>query len=225
LYVEGADHAAFVGAWRTLGEAFSETQDLGAGTLTVTRPDGTVRLIDAYYQDGYDVSEGTPTADVMALTLYCPDPYFRDLDLTLITRAETPLGVDFLSPFPMVSSSLTLGTTVVTNPGTVTAWPTWTLTGPATGLVASNVTTGESFELDISTYTGSPLADGDTVTITTDPPSVVGSTGTNLTGALDWPSAVLWGIPKGDSTVSFTAGGSGTNTAVEASFYARYGTA
>lgn len=224
LYVEGADHATFLTAWRTLGQAFAETLTAGAGTLTVTRPDGTTRLIDAYYQDGYDISEGTPTSDVMALTLYCPDPYFRDLDPTLISRAETPLGVSFLSPFPTVSSSQTLGTTTVTNPGGVTAWPTWTLTGPASGLTATNSTTGESFDLDIVTYTGSPLADGDTVTITTSPPSVVDSSGTNLTGALDWPSAVLWGLPPGDSNVSFIAGGSGTNTAVEASFYARYET-
>lgn len=233
VYVEGisgdtaADrHDSFVAQWRTLAEAMTETSQLERpGTLTVARPDGTRRLIDAYYSDGWDAEASGGVADTAVVQLWCPDPYFRDLDPTLITRAQLPLGVNFFAPFPSVSSSQTLGTTVVTNPGSVPAWPTWTLTGPASDLTATNVTRGESFTLDVVTYRGAPLAAGETVVITTSPPSVTGPDGSDWTGALDWPSAVLWQLAKGNSTVSFVVGGASAGTAMTAEFYAQYETA
>jgi hypothetical protein len=225
LYVEGADNAEFLGRWRNLAGAFTSTTRQGAGVLTVAYLDETARMIDAYYQDGWDAAEFGSTADTAVLTLYCPDPYFRDDALTWITRSSLPLGASFLSPFPTVSSATTLGTSTVNNPGGVVAWPTWQLTGPASDLTATNVTTGESFTLDIVTYNGSALDSGDVVTVSTSPPAVTGPDGSNWTGALDWPSAVLWGLDPGDSVVTFTAGGGGADTSVEAYFYARYETA
>lgn len=229
LFIEGPDYMTFLGTWRHLAHAFTSTRRLGPGTLEVAIPDGANRRIPAYYQAGWDHGPEFPaTSDAVALTLYCPDPFWRDADPTLITRTYSSGGVDFLAPFPSVSSSQTLGATVATNPGTIEAWPTWRLTGPASALTATNNTTGESFSLDISTFRGSALLAGETVTITTEPPSLTGPTvsgSTNWTGALNWPSAILWGLDPGDNSVDFTVSGSGVGTVIEAEFFARYETA
>lgn len=229
IFVEGPDHTEFVDRWRTLAASFTTTRRLGPGTLQVAQPDGTRRLIDAWYQVGWDHDpDMTATADLVALTLYCPQPYWRDPDPTLITRTYSAGVVNFLSPFPNVSSSQTLGATVATNPGTIEAWPTWRLTGPASALTATNNTTGEAFQLNITGFRGSALLTGETVTIVTEPPSVTGPTvagSTNWTGALNWPSAILWGLDPGDNNVDFVVSGSGVGTVIEAEFYARYETA
>lgn len=229
IFVEGADHTEFIARWRALVAAFTTTRRLGAGTLQVARPDGTVRLIDAWYQTGWDHDPEFPaTADHAVLTLYCPDPFWRAAEATVITRTDAPGGVDYLSPYMTVSSSQTLGATVAANPGSIEAWPTWRLTGPASALTATNNTTGESFEIDIATFRGSDLLAGETVTITTEPPSLTGPDvggSTNWTGALNWPDAILWGLDPGDNDVDFVVSGSGVGTVIEAEFFARYETA
>src|SRR6185503_7583931 len=47
------------------------------GYLEVTRPDGSVRKIAAYYTDGLtgDLSQGGPNWFKTVARLYCPDPY------------------------------------------------------------------------------------------------------------------------------------------------------
>lgn len=226
IFIEGEDHADFITRWRNLAQAFATTRTAGPGRLQIARPSGEIREIPAYYQDGWDVNPAAPaTSDLVALTLYCPDPFWRATDATLITRTYSAAGTTFLSPFPNVSSSQTLGATIATNPGTVEAWPTWRISGPGTELTATNSTTGEAFVLDVSTFRGSPLLAGETVTIVTEPPSVTGPTGTNWTGALEWPGSVLWGLQPGDNNVDFVMAGSGTGTVVEAEFYPRYETA
>jgi hypothetical protein len=226
IFIEGTDHATFLAKWRELARSFAATRRLGPGLLLVARPDGSLRQIEAYYQEGWDESgTGASYADTVVLTLYCPDPYWRAAESTLITRSTSGAGSSFLDPFPDVSSSQTLGSTVATNPGEVEAWPTWSISGPGSQLVATNTTTGEAFTLDITAFRGSPLIAGETVTIVTEPPSVTGPSGDNWTGALDWPGAVLWALQPGDNDVSFVMSGSGAGTTVEASFYARYETA
>lgn len=226
IYVEGVDHGDFIMKWRGLARSFASTRRLGPGTLQVARPDGHLRQISCYYQDGWDETGGGASyADAVVLTLFCQDPFWRDATPTLITRTESTAGSSFLSPFPTVSSSQTLGSTIATNPGEIEAWPTWRITGPGSALVATNNTTGEAFTLDISTFRGSALLAGETVTIVTEPPSVTGPDDTNWTGALDWPGAVLWALQPGDNDVSFVMSGSGSGSTVEAEFYARYETA
>lgn len=62
---------------------------------------------------------------------------------------------------------------------------------------------------------------GGTVTVTT-----VTEGGTaNWFGALNWPQAVLWGLPPGENAVTFQLDGSGTGSAVDVSINPRYETA
>jgi Phage tail protein len=227
LYVWGDNHSDFLDRWRSLARAFTDTSRKGPGSLVIARPDGTQRVIDAYYSDGFDNSGSAGSAvrwDTAVLTLFCEDPYWRDPDPTRVLRAaDTP--VSFLSPFMTVSSGATLGDSTIDNPGEVDAWPTWTITGPASLIVATNNTTGESWTLDPTAASGDTLAGGDTVTLSTDPPAITGPDGSSWVGGINWPGAVLWPLISGTNEVTFAVSGSGASTAIEILFYPRYETA
>lgn len=229
LFVEGFDHADFLTNWRSLTAAFTSTDRLGPGTLVVARPDGSLRQIPAYYQSGWDNSgdDGTGIlSDTAVLTLYCEDGAWRAATPTLITRAYAPAGTSFLSPYPNVSSSQTLGTTTVVNPGELEAWPAWTITGPASEIVATNNTTGQSWTLVPSDAGGSDLLVNESITVATDPPSVIGPDGTtSWIGGLNWPGAQLWPLAPGANDIDFNVTGSNTGTSISAQFFARYETA
>jgi hypothetical protein len=225
LRVQGVDQTEFVGRWRALGRAFAQTRRLGPGILQVKRPDGSARQIAAWYQGGFD---GDPGAgwyyDNAVVSLLCEDPYWSDVASTVITRQYQGAPVSFITPaFPKLSSSQTLGATVATNPGDTEAWPTWAITGPASALTATNNTTGEAFTL---TPVGGAMTGGQVATITTDPPSIIGTDGvTSWIGGLNWPSAVLWALQPGDNSITFTVTGSGSGTSIVLTFYPRYETA
>lgn len=217
LYIWGDNHMQFVQRERQIKRAFMMTMHRAKpGTLRVARPDGTAREIDCYCEAGF---EGQPDEmykfATAALTLYAPDGYWRDATPTIEQRSYAP-PASFYSPFLTVSGSNVLGDTVMFNPGDVDAWPTWTITGPSTQFSATNRTTGETFTL---TYN---LLAGETITITTNRPTVRGPAGQNISTALNWPGATLWGLLPGNNTVSFVATGSGDGSAVELRFNARY---
>jgi hypothetical protein len=173
LHVYGDTHTEFVGRWRALARAFTDTLRKGPGRLEIARPDGTRRHIAVRYSGGFDGQgeQGTGIhSDNAILSLLCEDPYWVDA-VPLTARREHALGEDFLQPFPSVSSSQVLGETTLDNPGDVDAWPTWTITGPATVVTFTQEDTGESFTLDPGSVGGSLLAH-EQVTVTTHPPRV-----------------------------------------------------
>lgn len=226
LLVTGRTHADFVTRWRSLVTAFTQTRRLGPGRLRITRPDGTAREIDAYYQAGLDVPAGHGWHHATAaLTLLCPDPYWRDITVHVEKRVHTGDGGDFYDPFFTLSPGRVLGETTITNPGDVEAWPTWKITGPAELVTATNHTTGEQFVVDPTWDGDPPLGNGETVTITTDPPTVRGPAGQVWTGALNWPDAVLWGLVPGENHVEFQVAGADEGTTVELSWQTRHETA
>lgn len=235
LYVYGDTHVEFTERWRALARALTMTLRLGPdgvpvpGVLEISRPDGSRRQIQVFYQDGFD-GQGKQgygiASDVAVITLWCEDPYWVD---------PTPIGVhresgtldDFLVPFPTVSSSQILGKTVLHNPGDVIVWPEWRITGPASLITFTHAGTRESFALDPDADGvdhGSLLA-GEQVTISTDPPRVRFENDDNWIGGLNWPGAVLWGLAPGANQVTFQLDGSGPGSAVDLTFYARYETA
>ncbi|MET8765464.1 phage tail protein [Streptomyces sp. NPDC004658] len=233
LQVQGDTHMEFVGRWRALATAFTRTLRDGPGVLEIARPDGSRRQIDVLYQEGWE-GRGTKGSgwivDVAVMTLLCEDPYWID-PVPVVVHREQAASSSFFTPYPTVSSSQVLGATTVTNPGDVTVWPTWTITGPAT-LITFSVTrttpagpVTESFTLNPATVGHGNLLPGETVTVRTDPPQVRFQDGTNWVGALNWPAATLWGLEPGDNAVSFTLAGSGPASAVDLSFNPRYETA
>lgn len=225
MHVKGATETEFKQRWRELGRAFTMTAQprsdgtLKPGVLTVAWPDGSKRQISAYYSSGFDGQPGMHWHyDQVVMTLFCEDPYWQDVEQKKIPRTFVSDSSTFFAPFPHISSSQTLGDTTVTNPGDVVAWPAWTITGPATGVTATNNDTGESFALDIT------LTAGQVVTITTDPPSVIGPDGNSAIAAVNFPDAVLWALPPGDSSVTFNVDGSGAGTSIVLAFFPRYAT-
>ncbi|MET9729228.1 phage tail protein [Streptomyces sp. NPDC006458] len=237
LYVYGETHDEFVGRWRSLATAFTRTLRDGPGWLEIARPNGGRRRIAVHYQEGFE-GRGAKgygiVSDAAAITLWCEDPYWIDPTEIGVHR-ETGALSSFLAPFPTVSSSQVLGNTTVRNPGDVTVWPKWTVTGPAS-LITFTVTrtaivdgvevvTTESFTLDPTEVGHGNLLAGQQVTISTDPPAVRYQDGSNWVGALDWPSAVLWGLAPGDNAVTFQLDGSGPGSAVDLTFNPRYETA
>jgi hypothetical protein len=217
LHIWGDTHQQFVDRYRALRKAFLMTvHKRQPGTLTVARPDGSARAIDAFYQEGWTGEAGQNWLSASpVVTLFCPDGAWRDVQQTVVTRvAGNPSS--FFTNFPAISVSQVLGATVVTNPGDVTAWPTWAITGPCTAVTATNATTGQTFTLTAT------LTAGQVATITTDRPTVRGPSGENLVGGLNWPAAFLWGLDPGDNSVTFTVAGATSDTQIQLSFYPRY---
>ncbi len=219
LHIWGDTHQQFTERYRALRRAFLMTVHRGLpGRLTVYRPDGSARWIEAYYEDGWTGQGGENWLSANpVVTLFCPDGAWADADETLIRRASgTPAHA--FNPFLTLSAAQVLGSTAIDNPGELPAWPTWTIYGPCTTITASNNTTGQTFTLT------STLNEGETITIITGGthPQVIGPAGQNLAGALNWPTAFLWGLAPGSNNITFTVGGSGAGTAIELRFYARY---
>lgn len=227
LFVKGADHTVFTANWRALARAFTRTLRDGPGTLEVARPDGSVRTIAVHYSAGYDgrgqVATGI-TWDSAVLTLWCEDPYWVDVQAVSVHR-ETGTQVDYLDPFPSVSSSQVLGATTVDNPGDVDVWPQWVITGPATAITFTREDTDDTFTLDMEDTVHGALLDGETVTVSTDPPRVRSDSDENLVNGLNWPEAVLWALPPGETPVTFQLDGAAAGSAVDLLFHPRYETA
>ncbi|MFI1607857.1 phage tail protein [Streptomyces griseofuscus] len=227
LYVYGEDHNEFIGRWRSLATAFTRTLRDGPGWLEIARPDGGRRRIAVHYQEGFEGrgSKGYGiVSDYAAVTLWCEDPYWID-PTDVVVHRETGSLTPFFQPYPTVSSSQVLGATTVVNPGDVTVWPKWTVTGPASLITFTQQDTGEAFTLNPSAVGHGNLLAGQQVTITTDPPTVRYQDGSNWVGALNWPGAVLWGLAPGDNAVTFQLDGSGPGSAVDLSFNSRHETA
>lgn len=227
VLVKGGNHLEFTENWRSLARAFTRTLREGPGRLEVARPDGTMRHIAVHYHSGWDGRGQTATGitwDSAVVTLWCEDPYWVDSQAVTVHR-ETGAQVDYLDPYPSVSSSQVLGATTVTNPGEVDVWPVWTVTGPASAITFTRHDTGEAFTLDMEATEHGALLSGETVTISTDPPRVRSDIGENLVSGLNWPDAVLWSLPPGETPVTFQLDGAEAGSAVDLTFYPRYETA
>lgn len=218
--VRADTHMELVQGWRFIGSKFAQTRRLGPGTLRLLRPDGTGRDILAYYQAGMDGEPGQGhTWDTAVLSLYCEDPFWRSSQAVALPYAYLGSAVSYLNPYLTVTPSNILGATSAVNDGDVEAWPVWEITGPATGLTATNNTTGESFTLT-ATLTGGQVA-----RITTDPPTVRGPADAIWTDKLSWPGAVLWGLQPGRNDVTFSVAGATSETRLVLSYVPRYETA
>lgn len=232
LYIYGDTYEQFVARWRSIVRAFTKTSHRAApGYLKVTLPSGEQRLIEAYYEEGFEGKDGENWLWAKpVITLYCPDGFWSATQPVTTTRTFAAAGPQpgFLTPFMTISSSKLVGggpsdpATPILNPGDVDAWPVWTITGPMTQFIAINETLGVQFKL---TYT---LAAGQQITVRTSRPAVRGPGDTNLTKHLDWfgiPGSVLWPLTDGTNMVAFQVSGAGVGTQVDLAFTPRYETA
>jgi hypothetical protein len=223
LYIGGNSHADFVTRYRSIMKAFTKTTYRRTpGALRVARPDGTSRLIDAWYEQGFEGEAGENWLWAKpVITLYCPDGYWASPDLDgLSVSFDASAGPAFLSPFFSVVSGNIVdpggdGYTSVYNLGDVDAWPAWTLVGPFDSFSATNLTTGERFGFNLTVNAGAR------VVITTDPSTArlyatpEATTATNVSKFIDWfnPAGTsLWPLIAGENRIDFqvTAAGAGT---------------
>lgn len=180
------------------------------GYLVLRRADGNPgRRIPAVYQVGLEgeADDGLWTQASPVVGLYCPDPWWEDVDTTGY-EWRIGAGVDYLDPYPMVSPSSVIGDTTIQNTGDAAVWPTVTVRGPMTQLVAANTTRGESYTV---THT---LAAGETLTVSTDPTRVIGPAGESLINKLNLRAGgIPWRVDaKSTAAVSFTVAGAAPET-------------
>lgn len=240
LRIQSDQHSAMLANWRALAKAFTLTKFRNPdstgrpGTLTITRPDGSARRIQAYYVSGFEgLAGGGWWYDEAPITLLCPDPYWRDVNgqqvvATFVDTAQP----DFLDPYPSVSFAQAIGATVsINNPGDADAFPVWTVDGPADAVTCTNHTTGDTWTLDPDFTPPSPgsphgpLLLGETVILTARPPTVRGPSGEKWQGAINRPTGKLWKLPPGISQVEFAFTSPSSGSAISMSFDLRYETA
>ena len=114
----------------------------------------------------------------------------------------TPVAVDPVTP----------GTVELVNPGKAPSWPTWTITGPATGFTLTSPS-GE-----VLAWAGS-LADLAEITVDTRAGTVMEGTTSRYAGLSAAPR--FWQIPAGTTECTVAVTGTGTNTNVVVSWSPR----
>lgn len=205
LRMRADTHLEFLALWRQTVELFTQCRRLNLpGTLRLRRPDGTERQIPAWYSSGFeqDPEDGAWTEVTSNVNLYCPSPFW--VDSAPVTKEWLQeVAVDYLNPYPSFGSGQVIGAATILNDGVTDAWPTWTIRGPMTSLVALNVTRNETFTI---TYT---LLRNETLTMTTRPVQVRGKTGEQAVSALNLlAGGIPWRLNAASTTsITFTAAG------------------
>jgi hypothetical protein len=212
--IEGASDAEARAALRALSSVLNPAK--GVGTLRAT-VDGNVREQSALYIEGLgDWTEDEPWLAMPNLMFRAFDPFWYDSTTVAGTFATGDVASFFpIFPWRLASSEVFADATVV-NDGDVEAWPQWTITGPGTGLVLRNLTTGKSLALDYE------LVAGAVVTVDTSPgvKTVTLDDGTNLFGNLT--ARQLWPIVRGSNSVRVELAGATSDTEVAMTFRRRW---
>lgn len=205
----------------TLGRVFDTAG--GDGLLLAARGDGQVRALRCRYIAGLESPEsgdpGVRMTGVFVVQLRAFDPWWYGEPQTLVFQQQTVAPFLPGPPFEVMPTELAGSPTVITNPGGVASWPTWTVTGPASS--ATFTSGSRTFTLRLS------LGEGETVTVDCDPRVPVGTTirdgsGANLWGVVsdDYPD--LWPVPAGESTVVAALGGASEASRITMSFNPRF---
>jgi hypothetical protein len=195
------------------------------GTLRVTRPDGSRRIIAVYTTSGLNTPEvGVNDATLFSLALSTPDPYWSDygdtaLHFQISFGNSGILPITFPAPGIQFNPSQEAGSFVLTNWGDAQAYPNWIITGPGTPTV-TNKTTGRSWALNQA------IPAGQQVQVTTKPGAT--SCVNITTGISIWGQLVFGGphdlfpLVPGDNLVTIQVAGATVATAVDVGFTNRW---
>lgn len=226
LLAQGASAAALEDIFDDLRQWFATADERSRtpGYLQITRPDGSVRQIAAYYAGGLesDTTKGTSLHHRTSLSLLAPDPFFTDTADTTATYTTASSTTTWFPFFPLVLGiNDVLTTPNIINSGDVDAYPIWTITGPGTNPTAQNTTTGELWQLNMT------LLSGETVIVDTRPssqrtdPSVYDGYGNNRFGDLVTTSR-LWWLQPGENRVSLALGNATGGSSIALAYRPRY---
>lgn len=231
--IVGDNLAAVRAGMRALAGHLAKRWD--EGTLVVgVSSDPTRRAIGARYAGGLEgelASDdgGAQTWMETALVFRCADPFWTDVEDIVVNWAVagsvgTPFFPMFASPSdvgPHLGMSSIFDDQSIGNAGDGTAWPIWTIRGPASNIVIQNVTSGDT--IDLSGDGGVVLGSSETLTIDTRPGirSVTHSSGSNEFNHLT-DTSTLWGLGVGTTTVHAECDGATGSTLITLTYRQRY---
>jgi hypothetical protein len=193
----------------------------GPGVLRVTSDTGT-RELTCRYSGGLQLADsreqGGRVWQKFVLTLVAHDPFWHAADSQALSWTTPDPDGGFFPFFPLtLAASSVLGTSSIDNPGDVSAWPQWTVQGPATQVRLTNTTTGAVLD-----WTGA-LTAGQTVFIDTRPgaKSVRDDAQANRYSQLAAGSS-LWALDPGVNDVELSIAGATGDSRLELVFRAAW---
>lgn len=193
----------------------------GDGKIRVTAPDGSQRELFCRYAAGLEGKEDRGSKGLTWMTFILVfrafDPYWYDSS-TIVQTFNTGQPATFFPFFPLrLSSSTVFADISVNNDGDVETWPEWIITGPGSGPVFRNLTTGEVMNLNAT------LQENESITIDTRPgnKTIKKDDGTNLFATLSDDSS-LWPLESGNNNVRIEFSDVNTVSSVQLSYRNRY---
>jgi hypothetical protein len=168
--------------------------------------------------DGGDVTYGSDANQQFCrwvVSLRCPDPYWTSEDVVSF-KVQQNADTDGLLPYLgelRLTDGQSLGSTTVSNPGEVEAWPVWQITGPCDAFTVSLNGTGFTYS--------AAIASGAVVIVNTKDGTVESSAGANLYANLA-AAPKLFSLPSGTSTVTVTATNPTSATLIQCYFNPRH---
>lgn len=219
LLIQGTSITDLRTRLRAVVRAFDPTR--GDGILRVTTVDGMGRDLTCRYVSGLEIAETAdlsgPTWLEATVVLRAFDPYWY-ANTPIVSTYTQGSSVLFFPILPLrIGNTSNFGNPTVTNPGDVSAWPIWTVTGPGSNVLIQNVTTGET----LSSYL--TLIAGQVLTIDTRPgiKSVTREDGSNQFATLS-STSTLWEIGTGNVAINLTMTGASGASSVVLSYTPRY---
>jgi hypothetical protein len=205
----------------SIGRAFyhRRNENPAPGTLIIQRPDGSARKIAVYTTSGLNTPDvGLNDMTVYSLSLSTPDPYWTDLDTTVLnftSNVDPGFFTQPILPFAFNSPNI-FGTSNIVNQGTVPAYPTWLITGPGTPTITNN-TSKRAWSLNTAVPAGQQVQ---VVTQRGQQSAVNVNTGANVWSQLALSSPRdLWPLVGGNNSVTISIADQ-TNSTEVAIFYA-----
>lgn len=165
LHVNGTDELSYFQRRDELLYIFTPREE--PIFLRFTKPDGSVRQIDAFYLDGLSLAstERSGYTHRSAISLLCPDPtWYNPVAETIsfgIAAGAGAHSVPLTVPVAVGSSTLNQSLTV-SYQGTWDSFPIITIQGPITSPIITNTVSGDKLD-----FTGTSIAGGETYTIDT----------------------------------------------------------
>lgn len=196
----------------------------GIGRLRVVAPGGDSREIFCRVSSGLGISEvlGEDSAfyaQRIAATFLAHDPYWYSVgDTAIVYTGDTEVSTFFpFFPLRLSASSVFVNDSSISNPGDLEAWPVWTIEGPGSNIVISNLTTNQSLTLNTA------LSSGQSVTIDTRPgaKTVLNDDGTSLFPLMT-ATSTLFSLQRGDNHIQVAMDSTSTTSAIRLAFRPRY---
>jgi len=215
-----ADTVAVRTLIRNIASSMNPARGTGVGKLRYDSPTGVVRELSCLYTGGLDAAaDRDGYLHRFVLGFRALDPFWYNI----VAETASFIGGGTITPFfpffPLViSASQIFGEVVSFNSGDVEAWPVWSITGPASGIILRNTTTGGI--IDLGTLA---IVAGEGLSIDTRPgyKTIVKYDGTNLYPNLSVASH-LWSVLPGNNAIRVEMAGTTGDSQVSMEYFARF---